>query len=507
MRKQVITAAEAAAMVKNGSTVATSGFVGTAFPEELAVAIEERFEKFGEPKGLTLVYAAGQGDAKNRGVNHFGHEGLVSRVIGGHWGLVPKLQKLALENKIEAYNIPQGVVSHLFRDIAAKKPGMITHIGLNTFVDPRLEGGKLNEVTTKDIVELIEIHGKEYLIYPTFPIDVALVRGTTSDTNGNITMEKEALTAEALSCAQAARNSGGIVLVQVERVVDTGTLDPKQVVIPGIFVDAVIVASDPKYHMQTFSVNFNPEYIGMKSNEKQEAVVLSAERRIISMRAAKELIPGAVINLGIGMPEGVAQVAEKGSYTITVEAGPIGGTPAGGLDFGCSSNPEAIIDQPYEFDFYQGGGLDLAYLGLAQGDENGNVNVSKFGTRIAGCGGFIDITQTAKKVVYCGTFTAKGLKISCRDGKLVIDREGTIKKFIKNVQQITFSGAYAMEKGQSVLYVTERAVFKLTTNGMVLTEIAPGIDLEKDVLSQMAFKPIISEDLTLMDASLFLPGK
>jgi len=494
-------------MVKNGSTVATSGFVGTAFPEELATAIEERFVKFGEPKDLTLVYAAGQGDAKTRGVNHFGHEGLVSRVIGGHWGLVPRLQKLALENKIKAYNIPQGVVSHLFRDIAAKKPGMITHIGLNTFVDPRLEGGKLNDVTKKDIVELIEIHGKEYLIYPTFPIDVALVRGTTADKNGNITMEKEALTAEALSCAQAARNSGGIVFVQVERVVDTGTLDPKQVVIPGIFVDAVIVASDPKYHMQTFSVNFNPEYVGMKSNQKQEPVVLSSERRIISMRAAKELIPGAVINLGIGMPEGVAQVAEKGSYTITVEAGPIGGTPAGGLDFGCSSNPEAIIDQPYEFDFYQGGGLDLAYLGLAQTDEKGNVNVSKFGNRIAGCGGFIDITQTAKKVVYCGTFTAKGLEITCQDGKLAIVREGTIKKFVKNVQQITFSGDYAMEKGQSVLYVTERAVFKLTKKGMVLTEIAPGIDLEKDVLFQMAFRPIISDDLTMMEASLFMQEK
>jgi len=384
---------------------------------------------------------------------------------------------------------------------------MITHIGLNTFVDPRLEGGKLNDVTKKDIVELIEIHGKEYLIYPTFPIDVALVRGTTADKNGNITMEKEALTAEALSCAQAARNSGGIVFVQVERVVDTGTLDPKQVVIPGIFVDAVIVASDPKYHMQTFSVNFNPEYVGMKSNQKQEPVVLSSERRIISMRAAKELIPGAVINLGIGMPEGVAQVAEKGSYTITVEAGPIGGTPAGGLDFGCSSNPEAIIDQPYEFDFYQGGGLDLAYLGLAQTDEKGNVNVSKFGNRIAGCGGFIDITQTAKKVVYCGTFTAKGLEITCQDGKLAIVREGTIKKFVKNVQQITFSGDYAMEKGQSVLYVTERAVFKLTKKGMVLTEIAPGIDLEKDVLFQMAFRPIISDDLTMMEASLFMQEK
>lgn len=503
MQKQIITAAQAAAMIQNGSTIATDGFIGAAFPEELAVAIEDLFLSTGKPKNLTVVYGAGQGDTKTKGVNHFGHEGLVSRVIGGHWGLVPMVQKLAFENKIEAYNIPQGVVSHLFRDIAAKKPATITHIGLHTFVDPRLQGGKLNEVTTKDMVELIEIHGNEYLLYPTFPIDVALIRGTTADTNGNVSMEKEALTAEMLSVAQAAKNSGGKVFVQVERVVDAGTLDPKQVVIPGIFVDAIVVASDPKHHMQTFSVAFNPAYIGKGSTDKEPPSAFSPERRIISMRAAKELVPGAVINLGIGMPEGVAQVAEEGSYTITVESGPIGGVPAGGIDFGCSSNPEAIIDQPYQFDFYQGGGLDLAFLGLAQTDEHGNVNVSKFGTKIAGCGGFIDITQTAKKVVYCGTFTAKGLKVSCDNGKLVIESEGSIRKFLKNVEQITFSGKFAVRKNQPILYVTERAVFELTKDGMMLVEIAPGIDLKNDILSHMEFTPIISKDLTLMDSSLF----
>ena len=504
MGKLFLTAAQAAQLIEDGDTVATDGFIGAAFPEELAYAIEQRFLSTGSPKNLTVVYGAGQGDTKTRGVNHFGHEGLVARVIGGHWGLVPMVQKLAFENKIEAYNIPQGVVSHLFRDIAAKKPGTITHIGLNTFVDPRLEGGKLNEKTTQDIVELIELNGKEYLFYKSFPIDIALIRGTTADKNGNVTMEKEAVTAEMLSAAQAAKNSGGKVIVQVERVVEAGTLDPKQVVIPGIFIDAVVVASDPKFHMQTFSVDFNPAYIGKDGDMPPKGDELSLERRIISKRAAKELMPGAIINLGIGMPEGVAQVAKKGSYTITVEAGPIGGTPAGGVDFGCSSNPEAIIDQPYQFDFYQGGGLDLAFLGLAQTDKHGNVNVSKFGPKIAGCGGFIDITQTAQKVVYCGTFTAKGLKISCSDAKLVIDNEGSIQKFIDHVQQITFSGEFAVKKKQPVLYVTERAVFELTEKGMTLIEIAPGIDLEKDVLEHMQFKPIISENLKLMDAELFV---
>ncbi len=504
MEKLFLTAAQAAELIKDGDTVATDGFIGAAFPEELAYAIEQKFLSTGNPKNLTVVYGAGQGDTKTRGVNHFGHEGLVAKVIGGHWGLVPMVQKLAFENKIEAYNIPQGVVSHLFRDIAAKKPGTITHIGLNTFVDPRLEGGKLNEKTTQDIVELIELGGREYLFYKSFPIDVALIRGTTADKNGNVTMEKEAVTAEMLSAAQAAKNSGGKVIVQVERIVEAGTLDPKQVIIPGIFIDAVVVASDPKFHMQTFSVDFNPAYIGKDSDTPLKGDELSLERRIISKRAAKELMPGAIINLGIGMPEGVAQVAEKGSYTITVEAGPIGGTPAGGVDFGCSSNPEAIIDQPYQFDFYQGGGLDLAFLGLAQTDKHGNVNVSKFGPKIAGCGGFIDITQTAQKVVYCGTFTAKGLKISCSDGKLVIDNEGSIKKFIDHVQQITFSGEFAVKKNQPVLYVTERAVFELTENGMTLIEIAPGIDLEKDILAHMEFEPVISENLKLMESELFV---
>jgi len=505
LKKKILTAQQAAKMIKNNSTVATNGFIGTAFAEELAVEIEKRFIKTGEPNGLTLIYGAGQGDTKDKGINHFGHEGLIKRVIGGHWGLVPKVQKLAFENKIEAYNFPQGVISHMFRDIAAKKPGTITHVGLNTFVDPRIDGGKLNKITKKDLVELIMIDAKEYLLYKYMPIDFAIVRGTTADTHGNVTMEREALSVEILSVAQAAKNSGGRVVVQVERIVEAGVLDPKQVALPGVFVDAIVVASKPEYHMQTFTESYNPSYCGKNgeivSDQKKKG---SLERKMICRRAAKELKEGAIINLGIGMPEGIADIIKGDEVTITVESGPIGGTPAGGLSFGCSQNPEAIIDQPYQFDFYQGNGLDIAFLGLAQSDKHGNVNVSKFGTKIAGCGGFIDITQNAKKVVYCGTFTANGLKIKYDDGLVKIIKEGSIRKFVNDVEQITFSGAYALEKDQSVLYVTERAVFELTNKGMMLIEIAPGIDLKRDILDNMDFIPEISSELKTMDNNIFI---
>lgn len=507
MKSKVISIEQSVDLIKNGATVAVGGFVGCAHPEQITLEIEKQYLKRHVPNNLTLVFAAGQGDGKDRGLNHLGYEGLVHRIIGGHWALTPKLQKLALENKVEAYNLPQGVISHLYRDIAAGKPGTITHVGLKTFIDPRIEGGKLNEITKEDIVKVVNIEEKEYLLYKAFPIDVVLLRATYADEDGNATMEKEALTLDATAMAQAAKNSGGIVILQVEKVVAKGSLDPRKVKIPGIYVDAIVVASTEN-QMQTFSENFNPAYCGDTKVpvDSIEPLPLN-ERKVIARRCAKELVPNAVTNLGIGIPEGIAIVAnEEGiadQMTLTVEPGGVGGVPAGGLSFGASTNPVCILDQSSQFDFYDGGGLDVAFLGLAQCDKSGNINVSKFGPKIAGCGGFINITQNAKKLIYCGTFTAGGLKVKIGEGKLIIENEGKAKKFVNAVEQITFSGEYASSIEQTVLYVTERAVFKLTKEGLLLEEIAPGINLEKDILDNMDFKPIISPELKLMDEKMF----
>ncbi|HJO92954.1 MAG TPA: acyl CoA:acetate/3-ketoacid CoA transferase [Victivallales bacterium] len=508
MGVQFISGTEAAEMITDGSMVSTGGFVGIGVPEEIHKKIEERYKKTGHPNNLGLMYSAGQGDGCDKGLNHLGHDGLVTKVIGGHWGLVPKLGKLANENKLIGYNIPQGVISHLFRDIAAGKPGTLSHVGLGTFVDPDLEGGKINCATTEEIVHKIKINGEDILFYDGQKIDFAILRGTSADDNGNISFEKESLTLENLSLAMAAKNSGGKVIVQVERKTKASSIDPKLVKIPGIFVDAVVVAEDMNNHMQTFSEQFNENYITNRIEDDFEIDFELNERKIIARRSAMLLNSDTkIINYGIGMPEGISIVLKEEKinhkFIPTVEPGAIGGTPAGGLSFGCSSFPEAIIDQPYQFDFYDGGGLDMAFLGLAQCDVKGNINVSKFGSKIAGCGGFIDISQNAKEIVFCGTFTAGGLKTKLKNGKLLILKEGKVKKFVKNVEQITFSGELAVNANKTVLYITERAVFELTVNGLLLTEIAPGIDIKNHIFKNMDFIPEVSNNLKFMDIRIF----
>ncbi len=503
--KLVCTAAEAVNAIEDGRTLALGGFVGAAHPEALTAALERRFLESGTAHNLTLLYAAGQGDGDRRGLNHLAHEGLVVRVIGGHWGLAPGLGRLAIEERIDAYNFPQGVICQLLRDIAAGRPGCITHVGLETFVDPINQGGRLNARTPPGLVERVSLGDRDYLWYKSLPIDVGLIRATAADPWGNLLMDEEAIVGEVLPIAQAARNSGGTVIAQVKRLLDEPA-PPHRVRVPGILVDKLVLAQ-PHEHEQTFQEAHNPAYCEPATEAATALEPLPADvRRIVALRACDELHAGDVVNLGIGMPEGVARIAaERGllqDVTLTVESGPIGGMPAGGLSFGASVHPQAIVDQPAQFDFYDGGGLDFAALGAAQIDAAGCVNVSKFGTRLAGVGGFVNISQCARKLVFCTSFTSGGLDVRTENGKLEIVREGRVRKFVDPIEQLCFNAPLALQRNRSVLYVTERAVFKATPEGLQLLEVAPGIDVDRDIRAHMDFAPII-HDVRPMAAHVF----
>lgn len=502
---EIITAPQAAALVRDGDSLLVSGFVGSGHPEALSAALEQSFLQTGRPRDLTLVYSAGQGDGKGRGLGRFAHSGMLRRVVGGHWNWAPELGRMALRGEIEAYNLPQGTLTQLFRATAAGQPGVITRTGLGTFVDPRLEGGRLNGRSQEDLVELLTLDGEEYLRFKPMRFQVALLRATAVDRLGNLSDEREAVRLELLAMAQAVKRCGGIVIAQVQE--QRERIAPRQVTVPGLLVDYVVLAG-PELHRQTYATAYSPVFAGLAREALTELPPMEADwRRAVGRRALMEIEDGMVLNLGIGAPESVARAAVEAGrsdkITLTVEAGGIGGVPAGGLDFGAVYNADAMMEHSSQFDFYSGGGLDLSCLGFAQVDAAGNVNVSKFNGRVAGCGGFIDISQNAKKLVFCGSFTAGGFSAAASDGQLTIRREGTVNKFVSRLEQITFSGDYAARRGQEVVYVTERCVFRLTRDGLLLTEIAPGVDLEKDILPKMEFTPLISPDVKRMPEEIF----
>ncbi len=509
MAPRVVTADQAAQLVATGDTVLIGGSgAGHSVPDALIAAIGKRFLAEGEPRNLTAVHPVGLGDRGTRGVGHLAHAGLLKRVVTGTLVDSPPVVRMAAANEIEAYTLPQGCLSQLTREMAAGRPGLTTHVGLRTFVDPRYGGGRQSERATEDLVELTTIGGKEYLFFKSFHVDVALVRGTTADEDGNITMEHEAVFGEMISMAQAARNAGGIVIAQVKRMALRGTLPPKQVKIPGMLVDLIVVEPE---QTQTFFTVHDPAYAGeVKVPLGNIAALPFSVRKIVARRAALELFSGAICNLGSGISTGIASLAAEENaiddVVLTNEQGLIGGVPATGNEPGAGRNYQAMVDQPYQFDFYDGGGLDLAFLSFAEVDEACNVNVSRFGDRIVGPGGFINISQNAKTMIFSGTFTAAGLDISWANGKTHIAREGTEKKFVGKVQQVTYSGALAARNGQRAFYITERAVFRRNEAGRLeLIEIAPGIDIERDIIAQMQFRPDVSPDLKEMDARIFRP--
>ncbi|WP_315833692.1 acyl CoA:acetate/3-ketoacid CoA transferase [Bradyrhizobium prioriisuperbiae] len=505
---QRVSADEAVKLIRSNDTIVIGGSGGGhAVPEALMAALERRFLSEGQPRNITAVHPVGLGDGATLGANHFAHEGLLKRIVCGTFVNSPKISDLAIANKIEGYTLPQGALSQLMREIAAGRPGLMTKTGLHTFVDPRHGGGRQSECAPEGVVELIDFRGEEYLFFKPFHIDVCFIRGTTADEDGNITMEQEAVFLEMLSEAQATRRCGGLVIAQVKRMAKRGTLPPKAVKIPGILVDLVVVEPG---QWQTYDVEYSPSYAGELRMPLSDIPVLPLDaRKIIARRAALELFPGAICNLGSGISTGIANVgAEEGvldEVCFTNEQGLVGGAPASGGDAGAARNYSAIIDQPYQFDFYDGGGLDLAFLSFAEVDATGNVNVSRFGNRIVGPGGFINISQNAKTVVFSGTFTAGKSEIAWPDGKMNIISDGKQPKLVETVQQITYSGPYGAQRGQRVLYVTERAVFRLTERGVELIELAPGADVERDVIARMGFRPQISPALRTMDANLFRP--
>lgn len=502
---------EAAALFDDNKAVATIGMTLVSASETILKALENRFVETGHPCGLTLIHSCGQSD-RDRGIQHFAHEGMLGRIIGGHWGLQPKMMELIAANKILAYNLPQGQFAQLYRSMAGGEPGKITKVGLGTYMDPRLGGGKMNEITqdAPDIVDIVAIDGEEYMRYKPIPIDYCIIRGTYIDELGNLTTDEEAMMLEVFPAVMACKKYGGKVIAQAKYKVKAGTLHCKHITVPGVFIDAAVICPNPEEdHRQTHSFAMNPAYCGdIRTSEEGSDILPLSVRKIIGRRALMELEENDVLNVGTGIPNdviGPIMMEEEldDICLITVESGIYGGVPMGGIDFGIAKNNFALVRHDDQFDYYNGAGVDVTYMGAGELDVEGNVNATKLGPNPTGAGGFIDITTNAKHVVFCSTFTGKGLKCSFDKGRLHIDQEGSITKLVKTVQQISYNGSLARKKGQKMHYVTERAVFELRPEGLTLTEIAPGIDLQTQVLNLMEFTPAIAPELKTMNPKLF----
>jgi propionate CoA-transferase len=513
---KVITPAQAAELIKDNDSVATAAFGLAGWPEEVGLAVEERFVKSGHPKNITHIHAAGIGDWTGRGECHWIHDGLLTKFIGSHAGSSPSVLKAIADNKILAWNLPLGVILHVFKDMARGGIGVYTRTGLGTFIDPRFDGGKLNPLTKENPEQLVEVrseNGEELLFYKPWKLNVGLMRGTTADENGNITCEKEALNLEMLSVAQAVKAQGGIVICQVETLAKAGSLHPKLIKVPGIYVDYIVVAEKPENIMQTQGSRYNRAFTGeVKVPTGGIPPLPLDDKKVMCRRAAMELFDGAKGNFGIGTPTFLASVlAEEKCDDMLVmisESGSIGGVPGAGKDFGCHWNIEASCDQGDHFNFFDGGGLDVGIFGLSEVDPKGNVNTSLLNGKIMGVGGFMNVSSQAHIALFIGNFTAGGFKCRIENGRTVIEQEGKFAKFVEKLPQLSFNGDMAMKRGNKVIFITERCVFERTTehDTLVLTEIAPGMDLQKDILDHMGFKPVIpAGGPKPMDPAIFQP--
>lgn len=518
MRKpEVITAEEAVRSIQDDSTLAIIAMTQVSASTAILKEIERSFFEEGHPKNLTYLHTCGQASVgKPGGMQYIAHEGLLKRVIGGHWGQSSNMMELITENKIEAFNLPQGQMANMFHSMAMREPGKLSKVGLGTYIDPRIEGGKMNQKAKDsgyDTVAVVEVDGEEYIQYKPIPIDTLLIRGTYADENGNISTKREAMVLEILPAVMATKRWGGQVICQVESIVKNGSIRPKDVVVPGVLVDKVVVCANPhEDHRQTYSWYYDPSYSGeVQAPEAALEPLPNDMRKIISRRAMAELVPDQIINIGTGIPnENIGPIIAEENLadivTVTVESGIYGGVPAGTIDFGISRNAQALIAHDRQFELYNGTGIDYTFMGAGELDQYGNVNATKMGPKAPGAGGFIDITATAKNIIFCSTFTGGGLKTSFSEDGIRIEQEGRFQKLVQEVQQISYNGKIALERGQNMLYITERAIFKLTKEGVMLIEVAKGVDIQKDILDQMEFTPLIAEHLAYTSTDFYKDG-